>query len=198
MVKGKVLIASDIHIGNSKISRVSDFVVFLKNVEYDTLILNGDIIDFVEGDDLKSHWKYIKEIYKITKNKNVYYLPGNHDKIMLLLIPFGWLLGIKFRKMINYGKYHIEHGDWVGYYLKIISMFNKNIIINKRDVHANALTLSKLINKPLIIGHNHSPKIIEGLMYDSGSWTNETDGSIHMSCLLIDNNNEPKLIYYAV
>lgn len=193
----KTLIVSDIHIGNTKMTKVVNFIEFIKKIDYDVIIFNGDIIDFLSGDAVKEQWKYVKEILKIVKGKKVYYLPGNHDKIGLLLIPFGWLFGIKVRKMLSYGRYHIEHGDWIEYYLPIMKIFNKSIVINNDDFHANAVEFSKLIKKPIIVGHSHSPKVIENCLYDEGNWTIMKDGTTHRTYIIIDENNNINLHEYT-
>lgn len=185
------LIVSDIHIGRSKDTRVVQFIEFLKTATYDTIIFNGDIIDLVMGDAIIEHWKYVKEIMKLIKGKRVYYLVGNHDVYCLLLIPFGWLFGMTIRKRIHYNGYIIEHGDWVEYYIQLRHFFNKDVIYyndksvpSEENFHNNTIELSKIKGKPFIVGHSHSPLIIENVIYDEGDWVNHED-SIHDSYIIM-------------
>jgi predicted MPP superfamily phosphohydrolase len=197
-MKDKTIIVSDLHIGSGE-SHIAKFVEFLETIEYDTIIFNGDIFEllYYHKDKMKEHWQYVTKIRKLIKGKKVYYLPGNHDKWCLLLIPFGFLFGIKIRKRIHYKGYIIEHGDFINFYLYLRKIFNKNIIIytdpgesGEEDFHNNCVELAQIKKKPFIVGHSHVPIIVDNLLYDSGDWVN------HNTYLIMENNEKPRLNYY--
>lgn len=82
--KVEVAVISDIHLGiyNSKAKEV---VKYLKSIEPEILVLNGDIIDvwqFSKSYFPKSHLKVIRQIVKMMeRGTRVHYLVGNHDEI---------------------------------------------------------------------------------------------------------------------
>ena len=87
----KTLLISDLHIG-FKYSRARDILQVLDNVEYDRLILNGDIFD-VSNMLVKAYWDQhhtavLKRILKIAKHKEVVYIIGNHDYPLVHLEEF--------------------------------------------------------------------------------------------------------------
>ena len=172
----KTLIVSDIHIGRND-SECEKCLDVIKNNPTDEIILNGDIFDqFAIWKDKgklykERHLRFVKEFMKIKKERKtkVYYLIGNHDYLAFLLIPFGFLFGIKFRKRVRKEDIIIEHGDWITLYLKIKRLFNKKIEISD-DTHENYYTFSKIKNKKFIVGHTHEPRIISNKVYDEGDW----------------------------
>lgn len=74
------VIISDLHLG-SDVCRSDDILEFLHYLETDTLILNGDIFDNLNFERLKSsHWQIVKKLRKLTKQINLVWIRGNHDK----------------------------------------------------------------------------------------------------------------------
>lgn len=75
-----ILIVSDLHLG-TKISRAKELMEFLKNMEFGTLILNGDILDCPNLKLLKAdHWKFFLMLKGFLKSgKRVIWVAGNHD-----------------------------------------------------------------------------------------------------------------------
>ncbi len=107
----KRIIVSDIHLG-SKYSREEAFLSFLKNIEYDELILAGDIIDFIK---VPSFSKRIMEIVNsIDFSKKIYYIVGNHD-VSLKEFVGTECFGIQFVSEVCFvdsgQKIRVEHGD---------------------------------------------------------------------------------------
>ncbi|MCB0853330.1 MAG: metallophosphoesterase, partial [Bacteroidetes bacterium] len=82
MKKRKVEIAviSDLHLGTYG-CRANELVKYLKSIQPEMLILNGDIIDIWQFSKRywpKSHMQVIKEIIKLAaRDIPVYYLTGN-------------------------------------------------------------------------------------------------------------------------
>lgn len=73
------IIVSDVHLGN-KMSRAKELLEFLKSVDFIRLILLGDIFQDLNFSRLKSsHWDLLTYIRKISKDKDVVWLRGNHD-----------------------------------------------------------------------------------------------------------------------
>ena len=72
----KRVVVSDIHIG-SRNYNYKDLVDLLKTVEYDQLILAGDIIDFIKIPAF-SH-RFIEILNAIDFSKEIIYVVGNHD-----------------------------------------------------------------------------------------------------------------------
>jgi len=87
MTKRKVHIAvlSDIHLGTFG-CRAKAVNKYLKSIEPDILVLNGDIIDiwqFKKRYWPESHMKVIQRIFKLlASGTKVYYLTGNHDEML--------------------------------------------------------------------------------------------------------------------
>lgn len=120
-LKVSTIVISDVHLGSGH-SKVEELTRFLKSVDCDKLILNGDIID---GWKLqrnpfekwkKSYTDLIKVIMKMMENHHtqVIYVRGNHDDFLDKLVPFV-LPNISIVSdyiHISHGKrYYVAHGD---------------------------------------------------------------------------------------
>ncbi len=119
VLKFRTIILSDVHLGapDCQIDKVNHF---LKHVQCEKLILNGDIIDGWslgrKGGWTRHHTRFIRRVLKmVDKHKTeVIYLRGNHDDILDRFLPlqFG---GLKFTdKYIHetdHGHYMVLHGD---------------------------------------------------------------------------------------
>lgn len=115
------VVLSDIHLGtlHSKTREVSNF---LKSVDCDRLILNGDIIDgwHLQKGGLnkwkKKHTEFFKVIMKMMENfgTEVIYVRGNHDDFLDNLAPITFY-NVKIVKdyiLETHGKkYYVTHGD---------------------------------------------------------------------------------------
>lgn len=81
----EVAVISDIHLGTYG-CQAREVVSYLKSIQTDVLVLNGDIIDiwqFSKRYFPKSHMQVLKEIMKhIARGTEVYYLTGNHDELL--------------------------------------------------------------------------------------------------------------------
>ena len=81
----EVLVISDVHLGTFG-CRAKELLNYLKSVEPEILILNGDIIDiwqFSKRYFPTSHMKVIKYITSLlAKGTKVYYITGNHDEML--------------------------------------------------------------------------------------------------------------------
>ena len=72
-----ILLLSDFHLG-SRVSR-HDMIIKALEVDAETIILNGDIID-VDGTHrlTKKDWKVLSVLRKRSKHTHIHYLAGNH------------------------------------------------------------------------------------------------------------------------
>ena len=120
-LKLATVVISDVHLG-SEHSKVEELTVFLKSVDCDKLILNGDIIDGWKlqrnpfGRWKQSYTDLIKVIMKMMENygTEVIYVRGNHDDFLDKLVPLNLLnINIVGDNVHNtHGKrYYVTHGD---------------------------------------------------------------------------------------
>lgn len=115
--KVEVAIISDTHLGTYG-CHAKELLRYLKSIDTDTLILNGDIIDIWQFSKRywpKSHMKVIKHLVGlISKGKKVYYITGNHDELLRKFSGFelGSLKILdKLVLKLNGKKAWIFHGD---------------------------------------------------------------------------------------
>jgi len=86
-----IVVLSDIHLGTYG-CRAKELLKYLKSINPETIILNGDIIDIWQFSKRywpKSHMKVVKYIMTwISKGKTVYYVTGNHDEMFRKFVGF--------------------------------------------------------------------------------------------------------------
>jgi UDP-2,3-diacylglucosamine pyrophosphatase LpxH len=80
-----IVVISDVHLGTYG-CHAQELLFYLKSVEPNTLILNGDIIDIwnlKKSYFPKKHMQIIRYILKLAeKGTKVYYICGNHDELL--------------------------------------------------------------------------------------------------------------------
>lgn len=115
--KLEAAIISDVHLGTYG-CRAKELLVYLKSIEPEVLILNGDIVDiwqFSKKYFPKSHMKVLRYIMKLAMNgTKVYYVTGNHDEVLRKFagMNFGNIhLVNKLEMEIGGKKTLIFHGD---------------------------------------------------------------------------------------
>ena len=179
----KRIIISDTHIG-SKFYREKELYDFLDSEDYDQLILNGDIIEFLKIPTFTQNCMEI--IKKVDYSKEIIYIIGNQD-IALAQFSNKEMFGIRFAEEYEFEdsgrKFRIEHGDkyekgLVHYrtVMKIISVFQdfleryfnvdvstwfNNLKINKRKIKRlwDIIDLNNDVDV-LIVGHTHIPEAV--------------------------------------
>ena len=116
------VVLSDIHLGTQH-SKTEEVTAFLKSINCDRLILNGDIIDgwhlrkYGMGKRWKAkHTEFFKVIMKMMENfgTRVIYVRGNHDDFLDGLAPLNFynIQIVKDYVYENHGKrYYVTHGD---------------------------------------------------------------------------------------
>jgi UDP-2,3-diacylglucosamine pyrophosphatase LpxH len=81
----EIAVVSDVHLGTYG-CRAKELLEYLKSIEPETLVLNGDIIDiwqFSKSYFPKSHMKVLRHVLKMAMNgTKVYYITGNHDEVL--------------------------------------------------------------------------------------------------------------------
>lgn len=114
------IVLSDIHLG-SEHSKTEEVTNFLKHVNCDRLILNGDIIDGWQLQKPGRRWKqqhtdFFKVLMKMMEKQGteIIYVRGNHDDFLDNLAPFSFsnLSIVKDYMLNSHGKrYLVTHGD---------------------------------------------------------------------------------------
>jgi UDP-2,3-diacylglucosamine pyrophosphatase LpxH len=115
--KVEVVVLSDIHLGTFG-CRAKELLRYLKSIDPETLVLNGDIIDIWQFNKHyfpKSHMKVIKHITSLlSKNIKLYYITGNHDEMLRKFKGFelgSFEIVNKLVLNLDYKKAWIFHGD---------------------------------------------------------------------------------------
>lgn len=117
----KTVVLSDIHLGTTH-SKVEELGQFLKSIDCQQLILNGDIIDGWHlrksglGQWKSKHTTLIKTIMKMMENHGteIIYVRGNHDDFIEAIAPlnFGKIKVVRDMVYESCGKrYFVTHGD---------------------------------------------------------------------------------------
>ncbi|TSD02238.1 MAG: Uncharacterized protein Athens071425_85 [Parcubacteria group bacterium Athens0714_25] len=110
--KTHTLLVSDFHLG-SKVSRSQEAAQLLKSIEFERLILLGDIFENLNFNHLrKQDWEFLSLISKISESKKVVWIEGNHDSGLTQI--FTVLTGVKVHKTYHWKhkgkKYFAIHG----------------------------------------------------------------------------------------
>lgn len=120
-LKVATVVISDVHLG-SEHAKVAELTSFLKSVDCDRLILNGDMIDGWKlqrnpfGKWKQAYTDLIKVIMKMMENQGteVIYVRGNHDDFLDKIVPLN-LLNIRIvSDYVHHSggkRYYVTHGD---------------------------------------------------------------------------------------
>lgn len=179
----KRIIISDCHIG-SKFYQKDALLSFLKEVDYDELILAGDIIDFIKIPTFTARAGEIAEAIDYTKR--IYYIVGNHDSPLKGFIGrkfFGINFLDKYEFNENGRKFRVVHGDQFdasfvqyNFWMSILSIV-QDLMERTIDIDLTTLwTTYKLKQRKLrriwdilkwsddadvfITGHSHVPEVV--------------------------------------
>lgn len=208
----KRIVISDTHIG-SKFYKSDELIRFLKSVEYDELILAGDIIEFIR---IPLFDERIKEITNsIDFSKKIIYVVGNHDTPLLGLINTK-TFKINFVKeyIFNEGGrlFKVEHGDsYDDFFVKsnVFMMFvtaTQNCIehwfnFNLMDLYTSLkIKIRKYrriwdiisLNKEydvLICGHSHIPECVIWISPEQKIQTYINSGDWVSNCTYVEIND---------
>jgi len=126
-----LVIISDVHLGTFG-CHADELLAYLNDIEVETLVINGDFIDFWQFNKKyfpESHLKVIQKIIKMSTNgTKVYYITGNHDDRLRTFseISLGNIhLRDKLLLQFNNEKYWIFHGDVFDSTVKILPLLAK-------------------------------------------------------------------------
>lgn len=123
-MKYRACFISDLHLGCNK-AEVELIREFLKENEFETLYLVGDIIDiwrmkqagFLKGSNSQGHINVIQRLLKLSKKgTKIYYIYGNHDEFLSHFIDENNTFGnIEFHEKVTHTtlsgkKYIVLHG----------------------------------------------------------------------------------------
>ena len=205
------LVISDLHLG-SKYCKEDKLISFLNSVEYDQLILAGDIIDFIK---IPSFTKRTIEFFKsIDYSKDIIYIIGNHDN-SFSKFDGQEAFGIKFMKRYDFEsggrKIRIEHGDSydkgianLDFLMKIISVchdwLERTFKINLASWYVNYKIKRRKLRRiwdilkwnddadVFIMGHAHCPEAIIWVddTQSIKTYVNSGDWVSHSSYVIID------------
>lgn len=113
----ELLVLSDIHLGTYG-CHAKELIAYLKSIDPETIILNGDIIDIWQFNKHywpKSHMKVVKYfLNQIALGKKIYYLAGNHDEMLRKFLHFemgSFQIKNKLVLELNGKKAWFFHGD---------------------------------------------------------------------------------------
>lgn len=179
----KRLIISDTHIG-SRFCRKEELLELLSSRDYDQLILNGDIIEFLKVPTFTP--MALKIIEAIDYSKDIIYVVGNHDVALANLIGQE-LHGVSFVEDYSFEEhgriFRVEHGDKYEtglvhrkYAMKFISLMQDflertfsidltswltNLKIKKRKLKKlwDIIDMNNDVDV-LIMGHLHIPEVV--------------------------------------
>lgn len=84
-----ILVLSDLHLGSYG-CRATELLAYLRSVQPQRVVLNGDIIDiwaFKKSYFPKEHMRVVKKLLKWSASIPVYYVTGNHDEALRRYSP---------------------------------------------------------------------------------------------------------------
>lgn len=178
------IVISDVHLGSIH-SNEEDLLSFLKEKDFDELIINGDFLDLIKCPDFKPSSLEIIN-YLVESEKKIIYIIGNHDSPIKDFSGKNFA-NIEFKTSYSFEyfdrKYFITHGDnydsgLVKYsnVMKLISLIQdfiermvglnlssilSRITRNKERVKSFwNIVDSKIDSDVVIIGHTHRPEVL--------------------------------------
>jgi UDP-2,3-diacylglucosamine pyrophosphatase LpxH len=179
------LVISDLHLG-SACAQEKKLYEFLKNIEFDEIILAGDIIEFLKKPKFTETTAALFDLVGKLKNKKIIYIVGNHDNSFCSFIGKN-VGGIEFVKKYDFEyanrRYRIEHGDdydsgivnW-NYTMQFISfvqdMIERYFRIDLTTWWANRQIKKRKLKRiwdivkwneeadVFIMGHTHNPEVL--------------------------------------
>ena len=178
------VIISDLHLG-SVYSKEAELSNFLDSIEFDEIILAGDIIEFLR---VPTFTKGTLAIFKklTTSNKKIIYVVGNHDDAFENFVG-EQIAGIEFVRQYDFlyagRRYRVQHGDQYDsgvikwrYTIEFISLI-QNIIERVFRINLTSWWAKRQIKKRkliwiwdivqwnddadvFIMGHTHNPEVL--------------------------------------
>ena len=178
------LVISDTHLGSAH-SKEKELYEFLSTVEYDEIVLAGDIVEFLRKPMFTDNTHRIFQNI-LDSGKKIVYIVGNHDDTLSSFVGKD-LAGIDFRESYDFvysgRKYRIQHGDQYDnsivkwrYTIELISFF-QNMIERVFGIDLTTWWANRQIKKRqlkriwdlvkwnedadvFIMGHTHNPEVL--------------------------------------
>lgn len=190
------IVLSDIHLG-SEHSRTEEVTRFLKHVDCDRLILNGDIIDGWQLKKSGKRWKqkhtdFFKVLMKMMEKRGteIIYVVGNHDDFLDSLAPFKFsnISIVKdYLLKTRQGKPYFSLSQEVKHRVKsavsYISEFEKELVRLAEAKHLDGI----------ICGHIHQAASV---WYGNVHYLNSGDWVESMTALVEDEQGEWDIVTY--
>ena len=178
------LIISDTHLG-SAYSKEKELAEFLKSVEYDEIILAGDVIEFLRK---PSFTKNAPDIFQqvLDSDKKIIYIVGNHDDAFEKFSG-KTISGVTFTRSYDFDyagrHFRVQHGDQYDnsiikwrYTIEFLSFF-QNMIERVFGIDLTTWWANRQIKKRqlkriwdlvkwnedadvFIMGHTHNPEVL--------------------------------------
>jgi UDP-2,3-diacylglucosamine pyrophosphatase LpxH len=216
--KIELLVLSDIHLGTFG-CRAKELLRYLKSIEPETIVLNGDIIDIWQFNKHyfpKSHMKVIKHFTSwLSKKKKIYYVTGNHDEMLRKFKGFqigtlefvnklilnldhkkAWIFhGDVFDNSVTHSKWLAKLGGW-GY--DFLILINTIINIISRIFKGKRISLSKNIKNGVkgAISHMNKFETVVADLAISNGYDYVVCGHIHQPKMQTIRNKEGKEVLY--
>lgn len=178
------LIISDTHLGSAH-SKEKELSEFLDNIEYDEIILAGDIVEFLRKPIFTDATRKIFE-HIARGGKKIVYIIGNHDDVFESFAGQS-ITGIEFVKSYSFeyaGRhFRVQHGDQYDtgivkwrYAIEFISFF-QNMIERVFGIDLTTWWANRQLKKRqlkriwdlvkwnedadvFIMGHTHNPEVL--------------------------------------
>ena len=178
------LVISDTHLGSAH-CKDKKLLSFLKSIEYDELILAGDIIEFLRRPEFTPSTLEIFQ-HVLEADKSIVYVVGNHDDAFVKFVGKS-ISGIRFVRSYDFeyaGRhFRIQHGDQYDtsitqwrYTMDILSLL-QNAIERISGFDLTTWWSKKVIKKRklkriwdlvkwneesdvFIMGHTHNPEVL--------------------------------------
>jgi len=179
--KSNVVVANDFHIPNHDPMAVELFLKFIKDIQPDILVLNGDVIDCYEISDFsKSAWvtqafqdecrqveEFLDKLWKCLPDSRIIYIAGNHEFRLQRYISRNakeiyFLDGLRLENILYLGGRNIEYvnapdrlAKFADNYIQINELYIGHF--NKVNKHASYTAKNLVEDKgvSLIQGHTH-------------------------------------------
>ena len=215
--KVELVVISDVHLGTFG-CRADELLKYLKSIDPQCVILNGDIIDIWQFNKRywpKSHMKVVKHLLKwIVEGKKIFYITGNHDEMLRKFKNFSvgnfkivnkvvlnlkggkaWFFhGDVFDVTMQYSKFLTKLGG-IGYDILILINSSINFLLVKFGY--NRLSLSKTIKKSVKTAVKYINQF-EKIAVDvaaSNRFKYVVCGHIHQPNIEVYNHNGREIIY---
>lgn len=168
--KLKLVVLSDIHLGSYG-CHAKELNDYLKSIEPEILILNGDIIDgyiFNKNYFPLEHFEVIQNILSFLKRgTEVYYIPGNHDDFMREFDEFTMENLHKVDKVVmelDGKKYWFFHGDVFD--MSMQGKLGKTMARLGGQAYDMIILVNRFMNK-ILVGLNQRPYSLSKKIKDS-------------------------------